>query len=178
MIVLALVAGFGSAALADVDLTKLPPASKQPGVTYEKDIRPILSASCFRCHGEQRPKAGLRLDSLEAALKGSKEGKVITPGKSETSKLVVAVARLDPESAMPPAQRQRGPRSGGPGGQGGAPGEAGASAHGEGSQPPQAGGQGAPGGAGGPRGPMGPPPKPLTSEQVGLIRAWIDQGAK
>jgi len=32
----------------------------------------------------------------------------------------------------------------------------------------------APGGPGG----FGPPPKPLTPEQVGLIRAWVDQGAK
>ena len=34
------------------------------------------------------------------------------------------------------------------------------------------------GGPGGPGGGFGPPPKPLTAEQVGLVRAWIDQGAK
>jgi hypothetical protein len=141
------------------DLTKLPPPAKQEGVTYAKDIRPILEASCFRCHGQERPKAGLRLDSLEGVLKGSKEGKVIMPGESTKSKLVIAVARLDPESAMPPKPKQGRPRGGENPPGGSAPGAAGAN-------PP-------PG-----KGPMGPPPKPLTPDQVGLIRAWVDQGAK
>ena len=129
------------------DLSKLPPAARQKGVAYEKDIRPIFDASCVRCHGANRPKADLRLDSLEAALKGGEHGKVIVAGKSEKSGLVIAVARLDEEKAMPPAMKPgRGP-GGGPGG---------------------------PGGPGG----LGSPPKPLTTEQVALVRAWIDQGAK
>src|SRR6266404_3329833 len=98
-----------SPAPAAPDLSKLPPAAKQEGVTYSKDIAPLFEASCIRCHGGQKPKAGLRLDSLEGVLKGSKEGKVVIPGKSEKSDLVIAVARLDPETAMPPAQRGRGP---------------------------------------------------------------------
>lgn len=143
-------------AMAAPDLTKLPPAAKQPGVTYAKDVRPMFEASCLRCHGGDRPKAGLHLDSLEGVLKGSKEGKVIVPGKSQESLLVIAVARLDEEKAMPP--KPRGGSRGGPGGGGRPPGG------------PAAG----PGGKGG----MGPAPKPLTAEQVGLIRAWVDQGAK
>ena len=63
---------------ADPDLSKLPPAGQQEGVTYEKDIKPLFEASCLRCHGAERPRGGLRLDSLEAALKGSNDGKVIT----------------------------------------------------------------------------------------------------
>src|SRR5262245_53222177 len=96
------------AAAASVDLTKLPPAAKQDGVTYAKDIKPIFESSCLRCHGSERPKAGLRLDSLESALKGSKDGKVIVPGKSQESQLVIAVARLDEEKAMPPKPRAGG----------------------------------------------------------------------
>ena len=141
------------------DLSKLPPPAKQEGVTYSKDIRPLFEASCLRCHGSERPKAGLSLDSLETVLKGSKEGKVIVPGQSAKSQLVIAVARLDQESAMPPKPRPGGPRGGQKPAEGGAPNAAGAN-------PP-------PG-----KGPMGPPPKPLTPEQVGLIRAWVDQGAK
>ncbi len=161
------------AANAEADLTKLPPASKQKDVTYAKDIKPLLEASCFRCHGEKEKKGGLRLDSLEAALKGSKEGKVIEPGKGEKSPLLISVAQLDPETAMPPKRGGRGPRGpGGPGGPGGQGREGG---------PGAARGTNAP--AGGPGGPGGPggnfqPPKPLTAEQVGLVRAWIDQGAK
>lgn len=153
---------------ANVDLTKLPPPSDKKGVTYANDIRPIFETSCFRCHGTERPKAGLRLDSLEGVLKGSKEGKVILPGKSEKSQLVIAVARLDEEMAMPPKPKQG--RRGGPGGP-----PSGASGDG---RPPGANGPSGAQPPGGPPGAVGPMPKPLTSEQVGLIRAWVDQGAR
>jgi len=103
--------------LSKIDVSKLPPPAAQKGVTYAKDIRPILEASCFRCHGDERPKGGLQLNSLEAALKGGEDGKVITPGKSKESLLVIAAAQIDDETAMPP---KRGP--GGPGGPGGGPG--------------------------------------------------------
>ncbi len=149
-----------SAGAAEGDAGKLPPASTQKGVTFAKDIHPLLEASCVRCHSGDRPKGGLRLDTLENVLKGGKDGKVITAGHSDQSILVKAVARIDPEKAMPPTRQGRG---------GGRP---------PGSGPPPA---GAPGGGGGPPGqggPGGPPPKPLTPEQVGLVRAWVDQGAK
>src|SRR5689334_17784758 len=87
---------------AEIDVSKLPPVAKQKDVTYAKDIKPLLEASCFRCHGERDKKGGLRLDSLEAALKGGKDGKVIEPGKSDKSPLVISVSQLDPETAMPP----------------------------------------------------------------------------
>src|SRR5205085_7342712 len=129
--------------------------------TYATDIRPIFESSCFGCHGQQRQRGGLRLDSLETVLKGGKDGTVIVPAKSEESKLVLAVARLDEKTAMPPKGR------GGPGGPG---------------RPPSAGNDGkapAQGDAPAPnRPPMGPPAKPLSSDQVALIRAWVDQGAK
>src|ERR1051326_245266 len=85
--------------LNKIDASKLPPAADKKGLTYAKDIRPLFEASCFRCHGEERPKHGLRLDSLEAALKGSEDGKVIVPGKSKESPLVIAVAQIDEEKA-------------------------------------------------------------------------------
>ena len=151
--------------ISKIDISKLPPPADNKGVTYAKDIRPIFEASCFRCHGEEKQKGELRLDSLQAVLKGGEDGKVIVPGASKKSLLVIAAARIDDETAMPPKPKPGGPggnRPGGPGGRGG---------------------PGGPGGAGGGRGPggpggFGPPPKPLTPEQVGLIRAWVDQGAK
>jgi mono/diheme cytochrome c family protein len=158
-----LVATISPLCAAPVDLSKLPPASTQQGVTYAKDIRPLFEASCVRCHGAERPKGGIHLDSLEGALKGGKEGKVIIPGKSEKSQLVIAVSRIDDETAMPPKPKpgRRGQK--GPDGAGGA--------HAEGSA---SSGTNQPSG----RRPMGPPPKPLTLEQVSLVRAWVDQGAK
>ena len=94
------------------DLTKLPPASDKQGLTYAKDIRPLLEASCFRCHGAERPKAGVRLTSLESVLKGGEDGKIVIPTKSKESPLLIAVAQIDDETAMPP---KRGPGGGGGG---------------------------------------------------------------
>src|SRR5215469_8915982 len=80
---------------ATVDWSKLPPASDATGVTFEKDIAPIFQASCVRCHGAQRPRAQLRLDSLEGVLKGTKDGPILTSGDSASSLLVKAVSQLD-----------------------------------------------------------------------------------
>lgn len=127
------VAGISAAVLADddVDTSKLPPPSTRQGITYASDIKPIFDASCIKCHGDQKkPKGKLRLDSLQGIMKGSEDGKVIEPGKSAKSMLVINVAHLgDDEDYMPPPKNKLGI-------------------------------------------------KQLTPEQIGLIRAWIDQGAK
>jgi len=146
---------------AEVDLSKLPTPSSKKGLTYAKDIKPLLEASCIRCHGEEKQKGDLRLDTLEAVLKGGENGKVVVPGKGKESLLVVAISQLDEETAMPPKRKGGGP--GGPGGNRPGPG-------GPGGPPPGGGGFGGPGGPN--------MPKPMTAEEVGLVRAWIDQGAK
>ena len=149
--------------LSKIDMSKLPPAATKKGLRFSQDIQPLLAASCTRCHGQDRPKAGLQLTSLDAVLKGGKDGKVVVPGDSKKSVLVIAAAQIDDETAMPP---KHGPGRHGPGGPGG-------------GRPP-GGPQGDRGPGGGPGGPggFGPPPKPLTAEQVGLLRAWVDQGSK
>lgn len=157
--------------IAKMDASKLPAAAEKKGVTYAADIKPMLEGSCFRCHGEQNPKGRLRLDSLEAVLKGGEGGKIVVPGDSKKSLVVAAAAQVDDEIAMPPKRRP-----GGPGGPGGPRGPGGPGGPNGGNPPP--GGFGGPGGPGRPGGGFGPPPKPLTAEQVGLLRAWIDQGAK
>ena len=159
----------------------LPPASTRNEVTFARDIKPLLEASCVRCHGGQRPKARLRLDTQEGVLAGGEEGKVLVPGDSAKSKIVMSVARLNPKTAMPPDPRQgRGNR---PGGAGPAPGTASmapGSAPKTGAPTPtsEAPAIHPPGGPGQGQRNQGPPPKPLTPEEVGLVRAWIDQGAK
>ena len=54
-------------------------------VNFERDIRPLLYVRCIECHGSEKPKGGLRLDSKTAAMKGGASGPAIIPGKSADS---------------------------------------------------------------------------------------------
>ncbi|MBX6311700.1 MAG: PSD1 domain-containing protein [Isosphaeraceae bacterium] len=58
---------------------------------FEKEVRPLLAENCFKCHGPQKQKGGLRLDSRAAALRGGESGPAIVPGKPEESLLVEAI---------------------------------------------------------------------------------------
>jgi Planctomycete cytochrome C/Leucine Rich repeat len=56
-------------------------------VDFPKEIAPIFEKSCLKCHGPDKQKAHLRLDEKAAALKGTKDGPVIVPGKAAKSEL-------------------------------------------------------------------------------------------
>jgi hypothetical protein len=73
----------------------------QPAVDFARDIRPILEAHCYECHGAKKVKNGLRLDVRVAALKGGDGGAPIVPGDSEHSLLVRRIRGLDGEDRMP-----------------------------------------------------------------------------
>ena len=62
-------------------------ARTETKVDFAKDVQPILQKSCVECHGPEKPKGKLRLDSKEAALKGGKGGVSIEPGKADQSEL-------------------------------------------------------------------------------------------
>ncbi|HWB10579.1 MAG TPA: PSD1 and planctomycete cytochrome C domain-containing protein [Pirellulales bacterium] len=87
------------------------------------DVRPILAARCYSCHGPEKQKSGYRLDVKKVALAGGEIGGAIVSGNSAESPLIQYIAGVDDGMQMPP----------------------------EG--------------------------EPLTPEQVGILRAWIDQGA-
>src|SRR5436190_12159741 len=116
---------FGTSAFAaqtPIDVSRLPaPAART--IDFVKDVQPILSGSCYNCHGLKRAEAGLRFDRRSDALRGSDNGAVIIAGKGSESLMVHAVSGLRDDLKMPKK------------------GEA------------------------------------LTAEQVGILRAWIDQGA-
>jgi cytochrome c553 len=69
---------------------------------FESKVRPVLATRCISCHGPDKQKAGLRLDTAEGMKKGGESGAVIAPGKPEESRLVEAVKYHDPDLQMPP----------------------------------------------------------------------------
>jgi mono/diheme cytochrome c family protein len=114
---------------AQVTLVPAHPQENRSG-NFASDIRPILAARCYPCHGPELQQNGLRLDSLAAILKGSANGSVVIPGDSEKSPLVRRILGLDrpqmPHGGPPLSaddvelirkwidQGARGPDSGGP----------------------------------------------------------------
>ncbi|MEK6261257.1 MAG: DUF1549 domain-containing protein [Planctomycetota bacterium] len=92
-------------------------------ISFERDIRPILSSHCVACHGANKQKGELRLDAKSFALRGGESGPVIVAGKSGESLLWQRVSSTNDDERMPPDG------------------------------------------------------KPLTSEQLAALKAWIDAGA-
>ena len=89
---------FALVALAALHL----PARASAAVDFARDIEPILHQRCYLCHGQQQQMAGLRLDSREAAMRGSVSGAVIVPGAPAASKLVERVTSEKVGFRMPP----------------------------------------------------------------------------
>lgn len=96
----------------------------QEPVDYLKQIKPLLAQKCIQCHGPEKQRSSLRLDTATFLRAGGNSGPAIEPGKSASSRLIHAVTGVDGVQAMPP----KGER--------------------------------------------------LSAQQVALLRAWIDQGAK
>jgi hypothetical protein len=105
---------------SDQKKTLPPPATH--AVDFGKEVRPILEASCIKCHGRGRAKGDFKLDTRATVLKGGQSGPAVETGRSADSYLIELVSGLNPDSVMP----QKGSK--------------------------------------------------LTRAQVGVLRAWIDQG--
>jgi mono/diheme cytochrome c family protein len=92
----------GSASISAQTPPALKPSASDGEVEFfENQIRPVLADNCFSCHGPKKQKAGLRLDSRAALLKGSENDAVIVPGKPEKSKLIQAI-NYGGDPQMPP----------------------------------------------------------------------------
>src|SRR5687768_8702074 len=72
---------------------------------FEKRVRPVLAEQCYECHGPEKQKADLRVDSRAALLKGSDQGPAIVPGKPEESALIKSI-RHEGDSKMPEKGRK------------------------------------------------------------------------
>jgi hypothetical protein len=112
------------------DISKLPAPAAKTGLTWDKDIKPIVETSCAKCHGGEKPKGKYRVDTKANFMKGGEsDEKAVVAGKSTESPVVLYTADLVEDMEMPPTdKRDKYP--------------------------------------------------PLTKDQIALLRAWIDQGAK
>lgn len=72
-------------------------------IDYATQIRPLLSAKCYSCHGVLKQEGGLRLDTASLMIKGGDSGASIQPENSQTSLLVHRIT-ADKDSRMPPAE--------------------------------------------------------------------------
>jgi mono/diheme cytochrome c family protein len=94
VLALAVAAPFGTA--------HAPPAPQpRAAVDYARDVAPILATHCVACHGPDKQRGGLRLDSKADALKGGDSGHAIVPGKSGESLLLKRVNATDAAERMP-----------------------------------------------------------------------------
>jgi mono/diheme cytochrome c family protein len=99
------------------------PAAAAEPVDYVRQIKPLLAGNCVACHGPQKQRGNLRLDSAAALREGGDHGPAVVPGKSGDSLLIQAVCGAEGVKAMPPKGR-------------------------------------------------------LSPEQIALLRAWVDAGAR
>lgn len=76
-------------------------SSHAQAVDFTRDIQPILRENCYNCHGSEKQKGGLRLDSRKLAMDGGTSGKSIVPGKGKDSPLVQRLRGLGGEDQMP-----------------------------------------------------------------------------
>jgi hypothetical protein len=80
-------------------------ARSQDPISFNRDVRPILSEHCFQCHGpdEQQRQGGIRIDRFELATAVGDSGRpAIVPGHAEESELWRRVLSEDPDEQMPP----------------------------------------------------------------------------
>jgi mono/diheme cytochrome c family protein len=97
---LSLALGFASFAPA-ADEAKPDPAAVE---FFESKVRPVLAANCLGCHGPDKQKAGLRLDSRSAMIEGGDSGPALKPGDPDDSRLI-EVIRYGSDVQMPPKRK-------------------------------------------------------------------------
>jgi len=84
-------------------------AAPSAKLSFNRDVRPILSDKCFQCHGpdEAKRKGGMRLDLREAALKGGEAGPVFVPGQPDESEMILRILSKDRDEQMPPPKSHK-----------------------------------------------------------------------
>lgn len=106
LIIAVCVAGAGSSVRAELPPVDGPLPDK---ISFNRDIRPILSENCFACHGfdPKTRKADLRLDTRDGALQKLDDGPAILPGKPAESLVYQRVVTEDEDDLMPPPSSKK-----------------------------------------------------------------------
>ena len=76
--------------------------NKDEILTYEDHIKPIFREHCLKCHGDDKQKADLNLQSYVNMKKGGSGGEVVVVGRASTSLLYDSLTDPDEDSRMPP----------------------------------------------------------------------------
>lgn len=85
-----------------------PDAPAAEPVDFKLQVKPILESACVACHGPEKAKAGLRLDTRTGAVKGGDNGPALVPGNPDQSPLFTStILPADNEAVMPPPQADR-----------------------------------------------------------------------
>src|SRR5437899_6455938 len=72
-------------------------------IDFTLQIKPILESACLSCHGSEKPKGNLRLDTRAGALQGGDKGPALVPGKPGDSPLYKSTTLpAGHEDIMPP----------------------------------------------------------------------------
>ena len=102
--------GVLSATVLFCSVATLPAQPASSKVSFDRDVRPILSNHCWKCHGPdaKERKAGLRLDQQESATKPAESGKTaVIPYKPAVSELLRRMLSSDSNEQMPPSSENK-----------------------------------------------------------------------
>ena len=88
-------------------------AQPQPQISFNRDVRPILSENCFACHGfdPKHRQADLRLDTFAGATEDHDGIRGIVPGDLTQSAAWQRIISTDPDEVMPPPKSHKPPLS-------------------------------------------------------------------
>src|SRR3954454_5254079 len=80
------------------------PAAEQTEF-FEARVRPVLVEQCYKCHGPEKAKGELRLDTRQGVAKGGKTGPAGVAGHAEKSLLIEPVGYTNSDLQMPPKEQ-------------------------------------------------------------------------
>src|SRR5262245_14048833 len=76
-------------------------AGESQRVDYARDVQPILTGACIKCHGEQKQQGGLRFDRPSGITRADSGSKTVVPGRAAESELVRRIESADASVRMP-----------------------------------------------------------------------------